>query len=176
MERSTLKDDCGKYYLSGDGIYSNWGVQEKFYGDDVDRLAAYENTGVEPSDVISAVDMEKIACALHELNQYKELGDIDRLRELVEADKGKIYNSVRFDENVSCLTIYRHDRKSLEESSRVFAVKYAPQHIEVGYSETGKDGPYTVIIAEGKDGKLIMPQEVAETIFGGEQAKEATHE
>ena len=35
--------------------------------------------------------MEKVACALHELNAYKELGPIDRLRELAEADReGKI--------------------------------------------------------------------------------------
>ena len=28
------------------------------------RLAAYEDTGLEPQDIISAVDMSKIACAL----------------------------------------------------------------------------------------------------------------
>lgn len=52
MERSTMKDERGRYYLSGDGIYSNWGVPEKFYGDEVDRLAAYEDTGLEPEEII----------------------------------------------------------------------------------------------------------------------------
>lgn len=51
------------------------------------KLKAYEDTGLEPGDILSAADMAKVACALHELNQYKELGNLDRLRELVEADR-----------------------------------------------------------------------------------------
>lgn len=61
MKRLTQKDENG-FYLTGDGIYSDWGVPEKFRGEDIDRLA----------------DIEGI------------LGDdyeLDRLRELVEADK-----------------------------------------------------------------------------------------
>lgn len=87
MERATRKAEHGRYYLTGDGIYGDRGFPARFYGDEIDRLAAYENTGVEPEDVITALNMARIACALHELNQYKELGDLDRLRELVEADK-----------------------------------------------------------------------------------------
>ena len=60
---------------------------EYLYGEHADRLAAYEDTGLEPEEIISAVDMEKVACALHELNAYKELGPIDRLHELAEADR-----------------------------------------------------------------------------------------
>lgn len=55
--------------------------------DVIDRLAAYEDTGLEPEEIISAVDMAKVACALEELNAYKELGSLDRLRELAEADR-----------------------------------------------------------------------------------------
>jgi hypothetical protein len=51
-----------------------------------ERLAAYEDTGLDPQDIISAADMAKIACALHELNAYKDLGTIDHLRELSDAD------------------------------------------------------------------------------------------
>ena len=53
----------------------------------LDRLEAYKDTGMEPEDILSAADMGKVACALHELNQYKDLGDLGRLRELVEADR-----------------------------------------------------------------------------------------
>lgn len=56
--------------------------------DAAQRLAAYENTGLEPEDILSATDMAKVAYALHELNQYKDLGSIARLSELVEACKG----------------------------------------------------------------------------------------
>ena len=53
----------------------------------IDRLAAYEDTGLEPENIISVVDMAKVACALEELNAYKELGSLDRLRELAEAER-----------------------------------------------------------------------------------------
>ena len=86
MERATQIDERG-YYLTGDGIYSDWGVPEKFRGDDIDRLAAYEDTGLEPEEILSAVDMAKVACSLEALNAYKELGSLDRLRELAEADR-----------------------------------------------------------------------------------------
>ncbi len=77
MERLTYFDG-GKWRLKiGDTEYS---------GEAVDRLAAYEGTGLEPEEIISAMDMAKIACALHELNAYKELGPIDRLRTLKQAD------------------------------------------------------------------------------------------
>ena len=52
----------------------------------LNRLAAYEDTGLEPQDIISAVDMAKIACALHELNAYKDIGPIDHLRDLLQAE------------------------------------------------------------------------------------------
>lgn len=78
MERLTYFDG-GKWRLKiGDTEYS---------GEAVDRLAAYEGTGLEPEEILSAVDMAKIACALHELNAYKELGSIDCLRKLAQADR-----------------------------------------------------------------------------------------
>lgn len=91
MERYTYFDG-GKWRIKiGDTEYS---------GKAVDRLAAYEETGLEPEEIISAAYTAKIAyvlhelnaymarivCALHELNAYKELGPIDRLRELAQAD------------------------------------------------------------------------------------------
>ena len=54
--------------------------------DAANRLAAYEDTGLEPQDIISAVDMAKIACALHELNAYKDIGPIDHIRDLLQAE------------------------------------------------------------------------------------------
>ena len=92
MKRLTYFDG-GKWRIKiGDTEYS---------GAVADRLAAYEETDLEPEEFISAVDTAKIAyvlhelnaymarivCALHELNAYKELGPIDRLRELAQADK-----------------------------------------------------------------------------------------
>ena len=46
--------------------------------DAAQRLDAYESTGMEP---------ENIGALQEELNQYKKLGDLDRLRELAQADR-----------------------------------------------------------------------------------------
>lgn len=62
VERVTKKDADGHYYMSGDGIFSDWGVPEKFKGEDVDAVGTIE-------DILG------------------DTYDIDRLRELVEADK-----------------------------------------------------------------------------------------
>ena len=59
MERVTQKNERG-YYLLGDGIYSDWGVPEKFRGDDVDRLAAYEDTGLEPEEIKATFTPEAV--------------------------------------------------------------------------------------------------------------------
>ena len=61
MERVTKKDADGHYYMVGDGIFSDWSVPEKFKGEDVDAIGAIE-------DILHGID-------------------IDRLRELVEADR-----------------------------------------------------------------------------------------
>lgn len=84
MERYTENHyDGNGYYLICSGNCEtlncgDCGILDKI----VDRLAAYEETGLEPEEILSAVDMAKIACALRELNVYKELGSIDCLRKL----------------------------------------------------------------------------------------------
>lgn len=97
MERATQKDERG-YYLVGDGIYSDEGTPEKFRGDDVDRLAAYEDTGLEPEEITAIIGLASENCAKtadkidqllsddKELGEYRALGPIDRLRELKQAD------------------------------------------------------------------------------------------
>lgn len=57
--------------------------------DAMNRLSAYEDTGVEPGDILSSVELAKVACALHELNAYKNLGSADHFRELLEAEQNK---------------------------------------------------------------------------------------
>ena len=57
-------------------------------GKDIDRLAAYEETGLEPEEIeqlkgeVFGLKVDK-----QELEQYRALGPIDRLRELAQADK-----------------------------------------------------------------------------------------
>ena len=77
MKRLTYFDG-GKWRLKiGDTEYS---------GEAVDRLAAYEETGLEPGE-IEQLKGEAFGLRVdkQELEQYRALGPIDRLRELAEA-------------------------------------------------------------------------------------------
>lgn len=68
MERLTRKMPRGYGVVEGYELNTLRGAKTI-----IDRLAAYEDTGLEPEDII---------CALHELNAYKGLGPVNRLREL----------------------------------------------------------------------------------------------
>ena len=96
MERLTKKnwrnldpwETCGQDNYCKRGCHEQGGctkgcIVPRIYA----RLAAYEDTGLEPQDIISAVDMSKIACALHELNAYKDIGPIDHIRDLIQDEK-----------------------------------------------------------------------------------------
>ena len=78
MDRLTYRDKDGMAMMKERGGWKSGGIE---------RLAAYEDTGLEPEEIISAVDMAKIACALHELNAYKDLGPIDHIRDLIKAEQ-----------------------------------------------------------------------------------------
>ena len=80
MERATQRDELG-YYLVGDAIYGDCGVPEKFRGDDVDRLAAYEETGLEPEEIEPLAkqrDLYVDACGELPLKRIRELAQADR--------------------------------------------------------------------------------------------------
>lgn len=77
MKRLTYFDG-GKWRLKiGDTEYS---------GEAVDRLAAYEDTGLEPEEVLPKEYASEIMKSMILLKEYQKLGPIDRLRELKQAD------------------------------------------------------------------------------------------
>lgn len=77
MERLTYFDG-GKWRLKiGDTEYS---------GEAADRLAAYEETGLEPEEVLPKEYAGEIMKSMILLKEYQKLGPIDRLRELKQAD------------------------------------------------------------------------------------------
>lgn len=73
-------------------------IQQEVINKSVDRLAAYEATGLEPEEVNAIAGLASENCAKtadkidqllsddKELEQYRALGPIDRLRELKQAD------------------------------------------------------------------------------------------
>lgn len=94
MERYTEKHyDGNGYYLICSGNCETFncgdcGILDKI----VDRLAAYEDTGLEPEEIIRNgmmfEDNKRYAGRLElKLKAYEKLGPIDRLRELAQADR-----------------------------------------------------------------------------------------
>lgn len=84
-------------------------VKDHDYIAAVRRLAAYEDTGLEPEEILSGKELAEIACALNELTAYKATGltpeaykryaeaigklDIAHMHELLQAEKdGRLYS------------------------------------------------------------------------------------
>ena len=78
MERLT-------YFKDGYWRVNFSGVQ--YQADFVDRLAAYEDTGLTPEEVLPKDKADEIALKLMRLADLENLCSYDRLRELAEADK-----------------------------------------------------------------------------------------
>ena len=127
--------------------------------DAANRLAAYEDTGLEPQDIISAVDMSKIACALHELNAYKDLGPIDHIRDLIKAEQdGQL---VVLDEKTAlCMCA---GARAIENNKRLFGASYC-------YDVFGKrGGPKEISYYEASN----HLRDVAEPVLDREEAEAA---
>lgn len=60
---------------------------EHYCGPAIDRLAAYEDTGLTPEEVLPKEKADEIALNLMRLADLEEFASYDRLRELAEADK-----------------------------------------------------------------------------------------
>ena len=78
MERQT-------YFKDGYWRVNFSGVQ--YQADFVDRLAAYEDTGLTPEEVLPKDKADEIALKLMRLADLESLCSYDRIRELAEADK-----------------------------------------------------------------------------------------
>ena len=168
MERLTSKywrnldpwEMCGQDNYCKRGCHDQGGctkgcIVPRIYG----RLATYEDTGLEPQDIISAVDMSKIACALHELNAYKDLGPIDHIRDLIKAEQdGRL---VVLDEKTAlCMCA---GARAIENNKRLFGASYC-------YDVFGKrGGPKEISYYEASN----HLRDVAEPVLDREEAEAA---
>ena len=78
MERLTYRDKDGFPMMKKRGGFKQGGVE---------RLAAYEDTGLEPEEVLPKDKADEIALKLMRLADLESLCSYTRLRELAEADK-----------------------------------------------------------------------------------------
>ena len=88
MERVTKREKIAGHnvaYVLEEDCFDVWSVPKKFMGNAIDRLAAYEETGLEPEEI------EKIAADVesgffHAAARRYGI-PVDRLRELAKADR-----------------------------------------------------------------------------------------
>ena len=78
MERLTYRDKDGFTMMKKRGGFKQGGVE---------RLAAYEDTGLEPEEVLPKDKADEIALKLMRLADLESICSYTRLRELAEADK-----------------------------------------------------------------------------------------
>lgn len=79
MERLTYRDKDGFPMIKKRGGFKQGGVE---------RLAAYEDTGLEPEEVLPKDKADEIALKLMRLADLESLCNYTRLRDLAKADKG----------------------------------------------------------------------------------------
>lgn len=110
----------------------------------INRLAAYEDTGLEPGE-IEQLKGEVLGLRLdkQELEQYRALGPIDRLRELAQADKliGKTvyypYAEKILEKRMSHFIIYDERRANLPPKESWFCVNDDKSET-FGFEDIGK--------------------------------------
>lgn len=129
MERLTYFDG-GKWRLKiGDTEYS---------GEAVDRLAAYEETGLEPEQIRTVLDD-----AAREFAEYDAMAPKERLRELAQADKliGKTvyypYAEKILEKRVSHFIIYDERRANLPPKESWFCINDDKSET-FGFEDIGK--------------------------------------
>lgn len=89
MKRYTEKhyDENGYYLICSGNCETlncgDCGILDKI----VDRLAAYEDTGLEPEEVLPKEYAGEVMKSMILLKEYQKIGPVDRLRELVQADR-----------------------------------------------------------------------------------------
>ena len=86
MERMTVKRSDGRWALANNDRAKPMEQIEKITIA-VDRLAAYEDTGLEPGEVLTGKELAEVGCAIIRLKKYEDIGPIDHLRELSQAEK-----------------------------------------------------------------------------------------
>ena len=105
MTRSTHKDERG-YYLAGDGIYVDDGDPAMFRGADVDRLAAYEDTGLEPEEIAAHIETAAPLSVLQAENEKLRAG-LERKNEALDFSRTTDAEAVRLAADLARVTSER---------------------------------------------------------------------
>lgn len=86
MERVTKREKIAGHnvaYVLEEDCFDVWSVPKKFMGNAIDRLAAYEETGLEPEEITRVFNEDSVLKLTSQILQITP----DRLRELAKADR-----------------------------------------------------------------------------------------
>lgn len=149
-KRMTFKDASGNWVIACNH-FEDW-VEHKYpahiHGEAVDRLAAFEERGMEPEDILTGMELAEIACAMDLLKEYQSLGSVEDFRRL-KADDKEVFCK-------SGVTVWR-------------IVNDAQPHITKDKVETiNTDGSFTLI-----GGRIVHKSDFGETVFFSQKRAEA---
>lgn len=150
MKRMTFKDASGDWVIACNH-FEDW-VEHKYpahiHGEAVDRLAAFEETGIEPENILTGKEMAEIACAMNLLKEYQSIGSVEDFRRLKAEDKEVFCKSG--------VTVWR-------------IVNDAQPHITKDKVVTiNTDGTFTLI-----GGRIVRKSDFGQTVFFSQKRAEA---
>lgn len=76
MERLTYRGKNGKGYVRNDGYYNHVSL---YLARVAERLTAYEDTGLEPEEIPTGIELANVYCAMQKLKKYEEAEQEGRL-------------------------------------------------------------------------------------------------
>ena len=90
MERLTKKEQLAGHmvnYVNAEDCFDVWSTPKKFMGNAIDRLAAYEDTGLAPEEILTGKELAEIAIGLQQFNRIRSVFSDERIKELMQAEK-----------------------------------------------------------------------------------------
>ena len=155
MERLTIRNSDGTVSQP-----TTTSIEALFY-----RLAAYEDTGLEPEEVFKGKELAEIACGLELLKKYQELGNFDRLRELAEADK-----------EGRCVVLPCKVGDTVWFIKSAFSIAHFPieaKHVSLRGLSTDGDVWLSAITSYNKISRSFYGSDIGKTVFLTREAAEA---
>lgn len=142
MERMTKREKIGERtvaIVTSDHCFDIWSVPEKYTGEAIERLAAYEDTGLEPEDIKTVQEnLKPIPFA-----RYREIMEAERdSRAVVLPCKvGDTIYVIPSEENFALNLVNRHEENNRIYEQRVHEVRF----FRSGYLLTTCDGLCSVL-------------------------------
>lgn len=136
-------------------------IEAMFY-----RLAAYEDTGLEPEEIVSRNELGRLSCVIDLLNNCSQFEiSIDRLRELAEADK-----------EGRCVVLPCKVGDTVWFIKSAFSMAHFPieaKHVSLRGLSTDGDVWLSAITSYNKISRSFYGSDIGKTVFLTQEAAEA---